>query len=615
MKRANGLTLFVSSTTSQKAGKSKTYAYTMKKLLLLTLWVLLQVNAVSAQLKTYTGPLGDWGTETYTYTEDADFKRTKNGKYTYTAKIDEPGMGTRTYLFTGSFKDGYRDGQWSFTITDVDFGGEYQGNSFTTGSEKWVCQYKEGYWIGTWTHTKTEKIRSKIYSYGSNTFSWGQYTTKPTVNETFKMPAKVTGPYKTEDMQGQYDSDGRRIGSWVIQNWESWKKDMPTSVETVEYTAGVMTYRKIKHNLGNGRTEIFSYKDGYPELVDTLIKIAEASGDFSTFTKDNPNIVSISSVGLPDLGAFSYAPIWQQEKIGGDRKMSYFIDRSVFVDHESIERFERAYKEALEDPQNKLKRLMDMMLASNPFMMNKARREKIDPLISKVEQGKANEELIREAKAEIPRIKKRVDEFRATFYQSRYSPKRNQLHDERREIEKSIDNSINEQHKKVFGRYDMDALQKRYSLNNPDQCRAALAEAQALESELTGSNSAKLKQYGEYLIVCNKVQPLLNKVEAAYISTEEKSASYDNPHVKKKVQVIEKEPLYITYAAFLAASSRTVESEKDLGKLIETVQKVVKVAEQMVKYRNGDTKELMKAIRKSSTAHDKIQVLVQHATS
>src|SRR5438067_5815117 len=95
-------------------------------------WVLLMVStqSLTAQtIKTFKQEYND-GTMIYHYYENPETsEQVKHGAFSYT-KYLKANPGIYSEKVTGQFKNGYRDGIWSFVIRRIDY--PNSGSSYTT---------------------------------------------------------------------------------------------------------------------------------------------------------------------------------------------------------------------------------------------------------------------------------------------------------------------------------------------------------------------------------------------------------------------------------------------------------------------------------------------------
>lgn len=186
----------------------------MKNILLfvLALWSL---GVQGQTLKTFSGNLGE-GKITFTYYVDESGDEIRHGTFKYTQYDSHEGA-SYSAVYTGDFKDGFKNGTWSYTINQVD---NPQGSAFNTGTTKMVQTYVDGMPNGAWSYNENIKIRAKRYS--RNGWSWSAYEQIPAqaINVNFKNgilsgPLRIKTPYL--DLSGQLNDRGLWIGKWITR--------------------------------------------------------------------------------------------------------------------------------------------------------------------------------------------------------------------------------------------------------------------------------------------------------------------------------------------------------------------------------------------------------------
>lgn len=111
------------------------------------------------------------GKATYQYYEDPTTAQLiKHGTFTF-SENRKGDYGNYTVTISGKFKNGLRDGLWSYSIKETDFP-NYNG-TYTTGTFSSVQNFKDGLPNGAWTLNNSWKARDRRYSNGI--YIWGNY--------------------------------------------------------------------------------------------------------------------------------------------------------------------------------------------------------------------------------------------------------------------------------------------------------------------------------------------------------------------------------------------------------------------------------------------------------
>lgn len=194
----------------------------MRRVIFVTILQSISLFSISQTLKKYSGEFpneyGTKGTATYTYYEDpktADY--VKHGLFKYTMKEGN----NYNAIFSGNFKNGKRDGIWTFSITRLD---DPRDNVYYTGTIQMTANYINGLPSGMWTYNKTMKYRGKVFSYGS--YKWTNYEIQPTVTVTANFKNGITvgaikisndiGKYST--IIGEFNSNGFLDKTWTLRS-------------------------------------------------------------------------------------------------------------------------------------------------------------------------------------------------------------------------------------------------------------------------------------------------------------------------------------------------------------------------------------------------------------
>ena len=134
------------------------------KLKILVCFMLIYNHAFSQPLKTFKGDFSH-GKAVYTYYIDPYIGEVKSGKFSYTSDDANEIGGRITVSITGTFKDGYRIGTWTYTATYKDALVTenplvaQNNNTVQTGKLEMTANYMQGYPNGNWKCTENYKVR------------------------------------------------------------------------------------------------------------------------------------------------------------------------------------------------------------------------------------------------------------------------------------------------------------------------------------------------------------------------------------------------------------------------------------------------------------------------
>lgn len=164
--------------------------------------------AFTQDLKTYSGSFQEtiWGEgkATYTYYEKDD-QEVRHGKFNYewtdndTKKVQNKNYSYKmSKKITGSYKNGRKDGVWTFKITFKDYPLHVQ-TSYESGSITKTASYIEGKPHGKWRYRQSYKSR-KMNRISSYSWNWSNYSKlkNVSVDAEFKN-GKIVGSLKYED--------------------------------------------------------------------------------------------------------------------------------------------------------------------------------------------------------------------------------------------------------------------------------------------------------------------------------------------------------------------------------------------------------------------------------
>lgn len=270
----------------------------------LTLVTLIFFNSLfSQELKIYKGDYSN-GTSSPGYAEFEYYENSgeliKNGNFRYTYKISNEN-GTYSAIINGKYKNGKKDGVWSYDVSYIDFRLN-KSLTYATGFYKLTSNYIQGYPTGNWKYNHSNKTRNKLVN------GWGSYD-KPeesSVVLNFKNGLLV-GEIKCINIMdntypfvdGQFDENGFAVGKWNLKrgnsdveiNRKKFYKNVLISDVSSSLSSGDILY---KSELGTEDTvEIKKYIDNlitYNDLVEKNLKIDTINVIESKFLNFNNSV-------------------------------------------------------------------------------------------------------------------------------------------------------------------------------------------------------------------------------------------------------------------------------------------------------------------------------------
>lgn len=200
-------------------GRKKQNMKKIQVLLLISLAFLGNVvlMAQTPALQTAKVSWGEDGDVIYSYYVAPNGDEVQHGSFKLTRSDKLSNGGTYLRVVDGNFKNGNKDGIWTYTHDRKDYG---SNNYYATGLVKLVQTFKEGVPHGLWSYNCNLKYRELLRN-GSG-YSWGEYIDPELVDVSCSYNnGKISGKiiYKTDkhDFSGNFNSNGYCIGDWLIR--------------------------------------------------------------------------------------------------------------------------------------------------------------------------------------------------------------------------------------------------------------------------------------------------------------------------------------------------------------------------------------------------------------
>ena len=256
----------------------------MKHTKLVLLLLLLTQESFSQNLKTFSGEypneFGSKAVATYTYYVDSKTgNNVKNGFFKYVMKQGN----NYNAVFNGSFKNGKRDGLWSYSITRLD---DPSDNVFYTGSISLTANYINGLPNGTWNYSNTMKYRGKAYAPGGG-FNWGNYISEPSISAIANFKNGITiGPISIINgignysiVKGSFNSNGFLDKTWKLRSSReedemTFNNGIETSFIGREFPSGKVFENEVDdEEMKKIKTDFVANKISLSDLKKNRIKI------------------------------------------------------------------------------------------------------------------------------------------------------------------------------------------------------------------------------------------------------------------------------------------------------------------------------------------------------
>lgn len=261
--------------------------------------------------KVFSGEIGE-GKIIYNYYEDTKTgDRVRHGAFKYSEYTASEGA-VYSVLFTGTYKNGFKEGSWKYLITRKDI--PLNEGVYQTGSISVLMSYKAGMPNGLWTYSENYKLRKRHYASGG--WVWGPFEVVPGQNVTMNFSnGTVVGLFKMksdyQNVTGLFDNNGLMTGKWSIT-------DVGVSQTDMEALNGIV-FKYIKRDVSTGKV-IFK-QDFDSEVQATQLSIRKLSrvGIDSLCQVKQVRIDTLPSLNLFDYKEFFNNRIFMHNETGGDK--------------------------------------------------------------------------------------------------------------------------------------------------------------------------------------------------------------------------------------------------------------------------------------------------------
>lgn len=339
-----------------------------RKLKLVTVILLIGFNGFAQTLKKFNGELKG-GKISYTYYENENSEMIRNGKFNYSKK--ETGF---SYLISGSFKEGKRNGTWSYSIILTNY--ESDNSTSYSGTKKLTMSYLNGLPNGLCTFNSSLKVRYKKYINGA--MRWGNYdkstNTKITMNF---INGILVGRFNIQDgLSNEFNSGSFNEESFANGNFVSTDNLMQTKT-TATYLNGIPT----KFNKINLRTGKIIYSLSQDTKLEKLqndyangkITVEDIQSDEKYYYKID-TVHSIAPIKTA-METYIYSDDFMYYEIGGD--LNYNNGNILFGDNKAIILQKYAYQELGSGYKQALMRLGDGNYEAALSNLNKIKEERL----------------------------------------------------------------------------------------------------------------------------------------------------------------------------------------------------------------------------------------------
>lgn len=576
----------------------------MKNLLIIGLAFVVIANANAQNLKTFSGKYAQGfnpnGIATYTYYEDPKtHDYIKHGDFEFNLEVNSDDEGYAKVTIKGKFKDGKRDGLWTYITVLKDFKDVNKENTYGTGTRTIKANYSDGYPNGLWSETVKNKNRQRQYSLLN--WDWGSYTKEFNSSVVlhfnkgaFSGSVKLVNHFNKYNLvrynliEGQCDENGYMIGKWVFDGKVMLFDKGLLINETVrnEETGKVLKETKDSEELSNFKKQFVS-----GSLTKELIK--EKRIQIDTIT----TLIDLSSTQIIDDELF-------YKYIDGD--LSLYYEKKNYQDYYENLRTEGNYitlkiieYKNLQEDINFIQAEKD--LSSKRYYQASAEYSKL------IERKDPYSNLKMFSPEDIELLESKLDECNRLWEEQKRADTLNREMQYIREINKIKRFPGLESLQSDLNKYE-NLITKYQDIIKPN-------DLNYLEGLITEIKPALEKKRKEELLIkrFERIQTNQKKIEEIYnLQKITKSnsllnavADLDLPE-SSKMEAQNKPKIYDAYYSIYVQEW----NNKNIQQSDIHQSKMLKIQEKMFALINTDTKELEKLLKKAKTTEEKKQIFL-----
>ena len=591
------------------------------------------------------------GKITYTYYEDESTGNyVKHGTFKFIKKEDGYNA-----LTTGTFKNGMRDGAWTYKISSIDYPNSM--GSFTTRTMNATLTYKDGMPNGLWQLSDFAKARNKMLG-PNNTFRWSNYETiaNDNVTMTFKDGSVIgTVNYKTNGKSKTYTLNefGYAIGTINTTNY--------LGIETITFKDGIV----IKDIVRDGTGKVIDSDSFILENEETWLAIAKKymKGEISEtdIIKLGADIYEKQLGESIDVETMFQHDYFYLQSIGGDKTLQegssfstrnygkYIVIKPIgivhYYEHPKWSKYGFTpiadYKgitneEILTDVEFLINNcsnnlypgdiaiLKDFVQRYHVAKDERTKQQEIQKIRSEYEEISKN--LSENIQERIQYINKMNKDFvnlyapsslNAIYYSNVQNPyeddivAKNALY-----IVKLLSDSINSITNKyrninpstnVLGYTDLRTIEKK--MENIDWAKR-LSDIKTKEKEASITFTSLNSNIETISSNLKKLSDEISTVNKEYgISSQKDSSSSD---LQKLLQSKKKAPqIYLQYSNIINELLHLMMSKKDFSEINSLLETEILLSKKVLEYKNQDNKSRIKILKKTESIDEKIRVFTE----
>lgn len=602
----------------------------MKTNILFIISVFFLINAQSQTIQQYSGDFYNGtpipGEASYSYYLE-NGEKIKHGSFKYTQKIrtDE---GYASTTISGNFKNGFKDGGWSYTVEYKDYNSG-KGNFWLTGSTRLTANYSEGIPNGFWKYSRNSKSRSKNRTV--NGYSWSVYSDpiiasanaeyrKGILVNNFEMKNIVTNQYK--NISGKLNGEGFCTGTW------SFSSDF-SEMEFVFYKN--IEIQNLTRDKNTGK---LTSKSNLSDEQITAVK-SFANGEITSDELKNNFRIKIDTANwikgsLIPLKSTFYSNLFLEKYIGGDKSYNDIdhvfsnIPRGVYrvypntnslrvISLDELSQYKSAVSRISFSPENSLQSLNHLkdsyasnLVESDLNKLNESIKEAEEAVaLNKKEAQDKNESmeiksnisaLSEEIKSNCYKITNSAMSATKIKYYPAYEKSRNLNNDYNlsRKLEKDFSELFEILSKKI--RSSVDSIKSEAGISDQmtfgyDKAEMlSLEEIQKLESEILKINSSYEENLKTYIAVISKHY----QIETSYIVYDKFKSSALGVDTYKTL----KKPIYETYSKEFEELISSLKKSNNRATDSEIINQLAILTDRVLELKDINTKDLEKSLKK-----------------
>lgn len=220
--------------------------------------------------------------------------------------------GSQDVTIKGEFKDGYRNGSWTYTIKKVD--AENQNGTFTTGTLTSTQNFKDGYPDGQWILNNQWKTRDRKYV--DFKYVWGAYSNIENESATFTFKKGVMiGAVNYKEYGKSHTinltQDGFATGSFIDEN-------SGTTTEKNFNSKGVITKYVERVSASGTVLNSIDFDNELLQIADAYLNNQKTIADLDNLSIKLDTIKGIAE----DAGLLFYSDYFSLPGIDGDKTIT-----------------------------------------------------------------------------------------------------------------------------------------------------------------------------------------------------------------------------------------------------------------------------------------------------